>query len=198
MLHEPPRLKCDYAAPSPFPDGQPRPRPDPRRRHHEGRPERLRGVQQGRASAISKSSAAPSKPRSPNSCCRCRSPSNAPTACSSATASPPRTSSPPSTTACSTAHHGDDLKRRTGAVYQLIWGRKTSRPAPTSSASASAAKLVVTGHQPQEGGYLTNGEHHLIIASEHNQGVFLAANLTEEYDMEKLVSALRKFVSVDL
>jgi hypothetical protein len=93
---------------------------------------------------------------------------------------------------------GDDLKRRTGAVYQLIWGRKTTPTGADFFCERVGCKLVVTGHQPQEGGYLTNGDHHLIIASEHNQGVFLTANLTEEYDMDKLVAGLRKFVSVEL
>ena len=48
--------------------------------------------------------------------------------------------------------------------------------------------MIITGHQPQEGGYLVNGDQHLIIASDHNQGVFLPLNLTEEYDIEKLVA----------
>ena len=56
----------------------------------------------------------------------------------------------------------------------------------------------MTGHQPQEGGYLANGDRHLIIASEHNQGVFLPVDLTAEYDIEKLIASLRKFVSIDL
>jgi hypothetical protein len=93
---------------------------------------------------------------------------------------------------------GEDLRRRTGCVYQLIWGRKTSPDSAEFFCERVGAKIVVTGHQPQEGGYLTNGDHHLIIASEHNQGVFLPASLTEEYDMDKLVSSLRKFVSVDI
>jgi hypothetical protein len=93
---------------------------------------------------------------------------------------------------------GEDLRRRTGCVYQLIWGRHTSGTAAEVFAERVGAKILVTGHQPQEGGYLTNGEHHLIIASEHNQGVFLPVTLTEEYDMEKLVGGLRKFVSVDV
>jgi hypothetical protein len=58
------------------------------------------------------------------------------------------------------------------------------------------AKLIVTGHQPQDTGYLINGPRHLIIASDHNQGVFLPLDLSAEYDMPGLVSRLRKFVSL--
>lgn len=93
---------------------------------------------------------------------------------------------------------GEDLRRRTGAVYQLIWGRHTSPEGAEAFAERVGASILVTGHQPQEGGYLVNGERHLIIASEHNQGVFLPVSLTEQYDMDRLVSSLRKFVSVDL
>ena len=93
---------------------------------------------------------------------------------------------------------GPDYAQRTGPVYQLIWGRHMSPATADKFAEKVGADLILTGHQPQEGGYLTNGEHHLIIASEHNQGVFLAANLTEEYDMDKLVAGLRKFVSVEV
>ncbi len=93
---------------------------------------------------------------------------------------------------------GEDLRRRTGAVYQLIWGRHTKSDGAEAFAERVGAKILVTGHQPQDSGYTTNGDHHLIIASEHNQGVFLPVNLTEEYDMDKLVGSLRKFVSVEL
>jgi hypothetical protein len=93
---------------------------------------------------------------------------------------------------------GEDLRRRTGAVYQLIWGRRTTPEGAARFADRVGAKVLVTGHQPQEGGYLANGDRHLIIASEHNQGVFLTADLTTEYDLNKAIRGLRKFVSVDL
>lgn len=91
-----------------------------------------------------------------------------------------------------------DYKRRTGPVYQLIWGRKTTPAGATQFSQHVHAKLLVTGHQPQEMGYAINGQRHLIIASDHNQGVFLPVDLSEEYDVETLVGRLRKFVSIDL
>jgi hypothetical protein len=45
-------------------------------------------------------------------------------------------------------------------------------------------------------GFLVNGEKHLIIASDHNQGVFLPVDLGAEYDMETLVGRLKKFVAL--
>ena len=56
----------------------------------------------------------------------------------------------------------------------------------------------MTGHQPQEMGYLLNGEKHLIIASDHNQGVFLRIDLSQEYTAEQLAERLTKFVAVDV
>lgn len=93
---------------------------------------------------------------------------------------------------------GADYKRRVGPVYQLIWGRKTGAAGAAKFADRIGAKLLVTGHQPQENGFLVNGPRHLIIASEHNQGVMLRINLTEDYDMDHLLAAMRKFVSMDV
>ena len=60
------------------------------------------------------------------------------------------------------------------------------------------ARLIVTGHQPQDTGWFANGDQHLIIASDHSQGVFLPLSLSERYDMEEMTGKLKKFVSIDL
>jgi len=91
---------------------------------------------------------------------------------------------------------GADYRRRTGPVYQLIWGRKTSPAAAQTFADKVGAQILVTGHQPQEAGYLVNGPRHLIIASEHNQGVMLALSLSKPYDMDAMLQAMKKFVSM--
>jgi len=89
-----------------------------------------------------------------------------------------------------------DYKRRTGPVYQLIWGRNVTPAGVEQFATQMNAKLIVTGHQPQDMGYLINGDKHLIIASDHSQGVFLPLNLSEEYDMESLVRTMKKFIAL--
>jgi hypothetical protein len=93
---------------------------------------------------------------------------------------------------------GPDYKRRVGPVYQLIWGRKTTPAGVEAFADKLGAKILVTGHQPQEMGYTVNGPRHLIIASEHNQGVMLGLNLAEEYTMEGVLRGIRKFVSMEV
>lgn len=93
---------------------------------------------------------------------------------------------------------GTDYQRRTGPVYQLVWGRNMSDATAAKFAEHMGANIVVTGHQPQESGYLVNGEHHLILASDHNQGVFLPLNLNETYDMTSLVQHLQRYVALDV
>jgi hypothetical protein len=93
---------------------------------------------------------------------------------------------------------GNDYKRRTGPVYQLVWGRKTSPAGAASFAERVGARLIIVGHQPQESGYAVVGDRLLIIASDHNQGVFVSADLGETYDMNKLLENVHKFVAVDV
>lgn len=92
---------------------------------------------------------------------------------------------------------GPDYAQRTGPVYQLIWGRNMTPPTVDKFADKVGARLIITGHQPQEMGFNTNGERHLILASDHNQGVFLPIDLTREYDLPGLTARLKKFVALD-
>lgn len=91
---------------------------------------------------------------------------------------------------------GPDYVRRTGAVYQLVWGRNISPAAAAIFAARVGAKLIVTGHQPQETGFKVNGDQHLIIATDHNQGVVLRADLTTQYTMETLVERIEKIAAL--
>ncbi len=93
---------------------------------------------------------------------------------------------------------GPDYKRRTGPVYQLVWGRNTTPAGVEVFADRVGAHLIVNGHQPQESGFLVNGDKQLIVASEHNQGVFLVADLSQRYDMDGLVASLHKFVAIEV
>jgi hypothetical protein len=92
---------------------------------------------------------------------------------------------------------GPDYKRRVGPVYQLIWGRSMTPTGVEKFLAKVEADMIVTGHQPQDAGYLVNGQKHLIIASDHNQGVFLQLDLAETYKMENLLERVMKFVAVD-
>lgn len=93
---------------------------------------------------------------------------------------------------------GPDYAKRTGPVYQLIWGRNFTPATVSVFADKVGAKMLVTGHQPQDMGYGINGDTHLILASDHNQGVFLPIDLGAEYDMTGLVRRITKFVALDV
>jgi len=92
---------------------------------------------------------------------------------------------------------GADYARRTGAVYQLIWGRNMSPATAAKFAAAMEANIIVTGHQPQDNGYTVNGDQHLIIASDHNRGMFLRFDLSKGYDIETLVQSLIPFAGIE-
>jgi hypothetical protein len=93
---------------------------------------------------------------------------------------------------------GPDYKRRVGPVYQLIWGRHMSPAGVELFLEKMNADMIVTGHQPQEMGFAVNGEKHLIIASDHNQGVYLPIDLATRYTVDELVERLVKFVGLEL
>src|SRR3954471_13857453 len=93
---------------------------------------------------------------------------------------------------------GADYKRRTGPVYQLVWGRKTSPAGINDFAEKVGAKLLIVGHQPQESGYAVVGDRLLIIASDHNQGVFVTVDTDDDYDMDRLLEHVHKFVALDV
>jgi hypothetical protein len=91
-----------------------------------------------------------------------------------------------------------DYKKRIGPVYQLIWGRKYSEAGIAQFAEKVGAKLIITGHQPQEMGYMSIGDQLLIVDSSHNQGVCLPLSTSDPYTLDHLVSRLRKFVAMPL
>jgi len=93
---------------------------------------------------------------------------------------------------------GEDYRRQTGAVYQLVWGRKMSPESANAFAERVGARILITGHQPQDSGFSVNGDRQIILASDHNQGVFLPLSLSETYDMDRVVERVRKFVSLTL
>jgi hypothetical protein len=93
---------------------------------------------------------------------------------------------------------GADYLRRTGPVYQLVWGRNISPAATERFAEKVGANILITGHQPQESGFLVNGEHHIIIASDHNHGVILRLNLAEHYTMETLTDHIEFIAALGL
>ena len=93
---------------------------------------------------------------------------------------------------------GEDFKRKTGAAYQLIWGRGVSEDGVAKFAERVSAKLMITGHESQESGFLVSNDRHLIVASDHNRGVFVPLSLADEPTMDAVQSRIKRFVAVEL
>jgi hypothetical protein len=79
----------------------------------------------------------------------------------------------------------DDIARG-GAAYSLLWGRNQSQEAVDTMARLVGATVIVTGHQPQEGGWDLLHPNMLILSSEHNHGAFLCVDLSTSYTGREL------------
>jgi hypothetical protein len=82
-----------------------------------------------------------------------------------------------------------------GSAYALVWGRFHSPAVVEHFAQRLGVEYFVTGHTPQDAG-CTNIGRLIILASEHEHGSFLPIDLARDYEVEELLGAVRKFVSV--
>ena len=87
-------------------------------------------------------------------------------------------------------------KQPGGWVYSLVWGRYQSPKVLDLLAERLRVETFIVGHTPQEMGHERKGRL-LILASDHNHGVFLPIDLSKQYSPEQLEAGLRKFVSVE-
>ena len=92
---------------------------------------------------------------------------------------------------------GKDYARRTGPVYQLIWGRNVTPGGVALFAEEVKAEFIVSGHQPQENGYQINGPQHIILASDHNHGTFLPLTLSKRYDIERIEKKIYRYAAFE-
>lgn len=81
-------------------------------------------------------------------------------------------------------------------VFDLVWGRNHNQDHIDRLAELLDAEIFITGHQPQEEGYLHCFERLIILASDHNHGTFLPFDLSKPHTVEHLVRNIRKFVAV--
>ncbi|MDB5298048.1 MAG: Calcineurin-like phosphoesterase superfamily domain protein [Phycisphaerales bacterium] len=92
-----------------------------------------------------------------------------------------------------------DYTRQTGAVYNLIWGRRATPAGVDRFLERVGCKLLITGHQPQDEGYALNGDRHLILASDHNKGVFVPLELDVDYpDIHYVAQNIQRFVALEM
>lgn len=83
-----------------------------------------------------------------------------------------------------------------GAVYQMVWGRRHTPELLDKLATVYDVDLFVIGHQPQEYGSEVRMDRMIILASDHNHGVFLPVDCARKYTIEKLAARIRPFAGV--
>lgn len=83
-----------------------------------------------------------------------------------------------------------------GSAHLLVWGRYHTPQALDELARMLDADIFVCGHQPQETGYSVLHDRMIILASEHNHGVFLPFDLGKPVTLQGLVDRIRPFASV--
>jgi len=84
-----------------------------------------------------------------------------------------------------------------GLIYQMVWGRRHTPALLDRLAKAYGAKYFVIGHQPQEFGFSIQGERLVILASDHNHGVFLPLDCRKDYTIEDIEQRIRPFAGVE-
>lgn len=83
-----------------------------------------------------------------------------------------------------------------GMVYQMVWGRRHTPALLERLGHAFDVQHFITGHQPQEFGYEVRFDRMIILASDHNHGVFLPVDCRKHYTIEDLVQRIRPFAGV--
>jgi len=89
----------------------------------------------------------------------------------------------------------EDLSEQ-GSAHMLVWGRYHTAPALTALAEMLDVDCFVCGHQPQESGYDVLHERMIILASDHNHGVFLPIDLNKPVTVNGLCRQIRPLAGV--
>ncbi len=84
-----------------------------------------------------------------------------------------------------------------GPIYQLVWGRRHDEALLDALSKAWDVDQFVVGHQPQAWGHEVMFDRLLVLASDHNHGVFLPIDLGRRYTTAELESRVRKFAGVE-
>ena len=88
-----------------------------------------------------------------------------------------------------------DYKDRGGA-HMLVWGRYHSKAALDTLGEMLDVDYFICGHQPQEMGYTVLHDRMIILASDHNHGVFLPLDLGKPVTLKSLMKNIRPFAGV--
>lgn len=89
----------------------------------------------------------------------------------------------------------DDFCER-GSAHALVWGRYHTAHALDVLREMLDVDLFICGHQPQEMGYDIWHDRLIILASDHNHGVFLPFDLSKPHTIDTLTQNIRPFAGI--
>jgi len=89
----------------------------------------------------------------------------------------------------------EDLRGR-GSVHAMVWGRHHTEACLRTLAELLDADYFICGHQPQETGYAVRYDRMVILASEHNHGVFLPFDLRKPVTIASLTAGIRPLAAI--
>jgi hypothetical protein len=83
-----------------------------------------------------------------------------------------------------------------GPIGSLVWSRINAAEKFEQLAEMLDADTFIIGHEPQEDGFCLLHDRVIVLASDHNHGVFLPFDLKKPCTAAELVKHIRKFVAV--
>lgn len=89
----------------------------------------------------------------------------------------------------------EDLSEH-GSAHALVWGRYHAPAALDTLRELFDVDFFLCGHQPQETGYDVLHDRMVILASDHNHGVFLPLDLKKPVTLESLIRNIHPFAAV--
>jgi len=84
----------------------------------------------------------------------------------------------------------------TSSAHALVWGRHQSESALQTMCEVLDVDFFICGHQPQESGYEVMYDRQIILASEHNHGMFLTLDLSKPVTIESLTNHIRPIAAL--
>ncbi len=91
---------------------------------------------------------------------------------------------------------GDDDLNDGGSAHAMVWGRYQTEGVLTTLRELLDVDYFVCGHQPQDTGYDVLHDRMVILASDHNHGVFLPLDLAKPATLDTLTKSIRPIASV--
>jgi hypothetical protein len=86
---------------------------------------------------------------------------------------------------------------RPGSAYLLTWGRRHSQATLDRLAKLLDADVFILGHQAQADGWSKAGENLIILASDHNHGCLLEADLSQPHTASALANRIIPLAAIE-